>query len=134
MKVIIAGSRDLDLNQWSDKEELIEFAIKRSGFDITQVITGCARGIDRVGAGLGAYLYGDDNVIGFPADWTKHGKSAGFIRNVEMAKEADALILIWNGRSSGSAHMKSEMVKLGKPIYEIIENKSNNAEEHKFRM
>jgi hypothetical protein len=37
-----------------------------------------------------------------------------------MAEYADALILVWDGKSRGSASMKREMEKLGKPIYEVI--------------
>ncbi len=56
----------------------------------------------------------------FPPDWEKHGKAAGPIRNKEMAEYADALLLIWDGKSRGSASMKKEMEKLEKPIYEVI--------------
>lgn len=56
----------------------------------------------------------------FPADWDKFGKGAGPIRNKQMADYADALLLIWDGESRGSANMKSQMEKLGKPIYEVI--------------
>lgn len=131
MKVIIAGSRDLDI---PNIHELIHFAVKRSGFKITQLLSGCARGVDREAMTELASMLDEDNIIGYTANWKTFGKSAGFIRNVQMAEDADALILIWNGRSSGSAHMKDQMVRRGKPIYELIENKSLNAEEHKFRM
>ena len=80
MKVIIAGSRDLDLNSSDEMEDIVHFAIKRCGFKITHVITGCARGIDRTGAYVGASLFGDNNVLGFPANWELHGRSAGFIK------------------------------------------------------
>ena len=41
----------------------------------------------------------------FPADWDKHGKSAGYKRNLEMAENADALIAFWDGESRGTKHM-----------------------------
>ena len=40
-----------------------------------------------------------------PADWDKHGRGAGFIRNVEMAKIATHLIAFYDGVSPGTAHM-----------------------------
>ena len=40
-----------------------------------------------------------------PADWNKHGKSAGYRRNEEMAKVADACICFWDGVSKGTMHM-----------------------------
>ena len=42
-----------------------------------------------------------------PADWDKHGKAAGPIRNAEMAEVADALIAFWDGQSRGTANMIS---------------------------
>lgn len=44
-------------------------------------------------------------VIHFPANWDKHGKSAGHIRNAEMAKYADALVAFWDGKSKGTKGM-----------------------------
>ena len=41
----------------------------------------------------------------FPADWEHAGKSAGFIRNRQMADVADALIAFWDRHSRGTAHM-----------------------------
>jgi hypothetical protein len=40
----------------------------------------------------------------FPADWNKYGKAAGPIRNAQMAKYADAVILFPGGR--GTANMR----------------------------
>ena len=49
----------------------------------------------------------DNNIslMCFPADWNKYGKRAGYIRNEQMAKEADALIAFWDGKSKGTKHM-----------------------------
>ena len=118
MKTIIAGSRDLP-----GDEEFIWYvadAITRSGWkkDITEVVSGGARGIDLAGemyAKEAGYL-----VKRFPADWATHGKAAGLLRNSGMAKYADALIAIWDGRSRGTAHMIKEMEKQGKRIFTYI--------------
>lgn len=40
-----------------------------------------------------------------PADWNKHGKAAGPIRNEQMAIRADAFIAFWDGQSRGTANM-----------------------------
>ena len=96
MKVIIAGSRTIyDIN-------LVVRAIKESGFDITEVVCGEARGIDTLGK---KWAKGNDiPVKSFPADWETYGKSAGYKRNVEMAEYAEALIAITTG-SPGTKHM-----------------------------
>ena len=41
----------------------------------------------------------------FPAKWSEKGKSAGYLRNVEMAQYANALIAFWDGKSKGTRHM-----------------------------
>lgn len=41
----------------------------------------------------------------FPADWDRYGKAAGYLRNTEMAKNADALVAFWDGMSLGTRHM-----------------------------
>lgn len=40
----------------------------------------------------------------FLPNW-EDGRSAGIIRNLEMANYADALIAIWDGKSRGTRHM-----------------------------
>lgn len=118
MKVIVAGSRRLD----TDKELvwLVADAVMRSGFydKVTEVVSGGARGLDLAGENY-ANSYGIP-IKRFPADWDKHGKAAGPIRNAEMADYADALILIWDGRSKGSASMRSLAKKKGLRIFEYL--------------
>lgn len=43
----------------------------------------------------------------FKANWDKHGKSAGVIRNRQMIEEggATALVAFWNGLSPGTKNM-----------------------------
>lgn len=97
MRVIIAGSRSIP------DYAIVSRAIVESGFEITKVISGHARGVDRLGE-----LWARKHKIPiqtFIPDWDRHGKIAGHLRNAEMAKVADALILIWDGMSHGSASM-----------------------------
>ena len=97
MKVIIAGSRGItDI-------KLVEEAIRDSGFEITEVVSGCARGVDSLGESWAA-THGI-SVKKFPAKWEENGKKAGYLRNIEMAKYADALIAIWADSSPGTKHM-----------------------------
>lgn len=41
----------------------------------------------------------------YPADWNGLGKRAGYIRNEQMARNADALVAFWDGQSRGTKHM-----------------------------
>ncbi len=62
MKVVIAGSRDLNLTV----EELNEIIIK-SNLQITEVVSGTARGIDQLGEHWATEYF--IPVTQFPADW-----------------------------------------------------------------
>lgn len=112
MKVIIAGSRSL-----AGHPHLVGRAVQESGFaDITEVVSGTARGIDQLGEEW-AKLNGK-KVTRFPADWKRLGKQAGFARNRQMAEYADALIAIWDGYSHGTKHMIQVMKEThGKPVF-----------------
>lgn len=118
MKVIIAGSRDiLDM-------ALVEEAIANSGFKITEVVCGLARGVDILGK-----EWATKNNIKcqeFPARWQQYGRSAGYHRNLEMGKYADAAIIIWDGKSPGTKMMIDIMKQLNKPFYIMITRKDAN--------
>jgi len=113
MKCIIAGSRSI-----TDYVTL-ETAISESGFDtdgaIAQVVSGGARGVDTL-AEEWAYRNRRQLII-FPADWDTYGKSAGIRRNEQMAIWADALIALWDGKSSGTKHMISCAKKHGLRVF-----------------
>ena len=97
MKTIIAGSRTIT------DFELLEQAIETCGFEISTVISGCAKGLDRLGE-FWAEKY-EIPILKFPADWVKYGRGAGPVRNKEMAKNADACIVLWDGKSKGAKNM-----------------------------
>ena len=84
---------------------------------ITELVCGGAMGVDNEGAHWASHH--DVPVKYFRPDWNKHGKAAGPIRNQEMAKYADVLLLIWDGKSKGSLSMRDAMEKLNKPIFEV---------------
>jgi hypothetical protein len=98
-KVIIAGGRDFSDYELLDKN-VYEFTLYQLDLEI---VSGCANGADKLGEKY-ANTYGIP-IKRFPADWDKHGKSAGYIRNKQMAEYADMLIAFWDGKSKGTNHM-----------------------------
>lgn len=112
MKVIIAGSRTI-----SDYYRIME-TIVDSEFEITEVVSGGASGVDECGEMYASAF--NLPLCKFPANWPKYGKSAGMIRNEEMAKYADALILVWDGKSKGSAGMKRIAERYNLLVFERI--------------
>ena len=97
MKTIIAGSRN------ATQYAIIETAIKLCHFEVTSVVSGKANGGDTLGERYA--LVNSLPVYEYPADWKQYGKSAGFIRNAEMADNAEALIALWDGFSKGTKNM-----------------------------
>lgn len=109
MKIIIAGSRNMPDTAY----DLIQQAVTYSGFQITEVVCGLARGADT----LGAQWAEEHNipVKEFPANWTLYGNKAGPIRNAKMCRYADGLIVfIWN-QSRGSINMLRQIRTDAKP-------------------
>jgi hypothetical protein len=101
-KVIIAGGRDFDDSDLLDKSAGAALRYKIATSRV-EVVCGKANGADTLGE-----VWALDNGISvryFPADWDKHGKKAGYLRNEEMAKYADALLAFWDGKSKGTKHM-----------------------------
>ncbi len=97
MRTIIAGSRTIT------DYAVVAAAIQKSGFTITEVVSGAARGVDELGE-----RWANENSVPirqFPAQWERYGKSAGPLRNNQMAHYAQALIAIWDGQSYGTKSM-----------------------------
>jgi len=98
VKVIIAGSRDII------HMDIVEYAIRDTEYEITEVVSGGARGVDRLGE-----QWARDRAIPithFPADWDSFGKAAGTMRNQEMIDYVapdGALIAVWDEKSRGTA-------------------------------
>lgn len=99
MKIIIAGGRDF--NDFSKLKLICDSLLIKH--EIIEIVSGCANGADKLGE---RYALEKGYIIKqFPADWSKFGKSAGYIRNTQMAEYADALIAFWDGKSKGTQHM-----------------------------
>jgi hypothetical protein len=97
MKVVICGSRNLQNYQ------LVEEAVTRSGFEISIVLSGGSRGVDRIGIAFARNHHHPVQV--FMPEWERLGKRAGMVRNREMAQAAEAVIAIWDGKSRGTRNM-----------------------------
>lgn len=113
MKVIIAGSRNFN------DYDLLKVNITRilQSIEGIEIVSGTARGADQLGE-----QYAKEfklTIKRFPADWDKHGKAAGYIRNEEMAIYANVLIAFWDGVSKGTKHMIDLATKHGLTIHII---------------
>lgn len=111
-KVIVAGSRTIT------DEEVIRDTILNSPHtpeEGDELVTGGADGVDTI-----AKEQMQENSISyteFEPDWDEHGKSAGPIRNYEMAQYADSLIAIWDGESNGTKDMIDKALQNKLDVY-----------------
>ena len=80
-----------------------------------EIVSGNALGVDKIGEKWGKSL--GYKIKLFPANWGRYGKSAGYVRNKEMANYADALIAIWDGKSKGTKHMIDIAKKKGLKVF-----------------
>ncbi len=101
LKVIIAGSRDF--NDYQLLESLVDMYLQRYSTDQIEIVSGGARGADRLGERYAKSRGMALKVM--PADWNRFGKSAGYRRNEEMAQYATHCIVFWDGSSPGTQHM-----------------------------
>lgn len=109
MRTIINGSRDIT------DYSLVETAMELSGIKPTEVISGGARGPDRLGERWAKEKGVKLTVM--PADWDTHGKGAGYVRNAQMVDAADALVSIWDGQSKGTRHTISLVGQKGLRVF-----------------
>lgn len=110
MKVVVAGGRDFQ--NYSLLKAVLDWLVPLEG--VTEIVSGTARGADSLGE-----RYAKESNLDlkqFPANWNAHGKSAGYLRNSEMADYADAVLIFWDGKSRGTGHMIELAKKKGRPL------------------
>ena len=97
-RVIVAGSRSFD-----DYGLLVSTLYEVLPTKEIIIVSGTARGADQMGE-----EYAKEHrheIERYPANWTQHGRSAGYIRNTKMAEVSQMLVAFWDGISPGTKHM-----------------------------
>ena len=98
-RLVVAGSRGFDSYERLSAE-LDKYLAGRSNVTI---ISGTARGADRLGEKYAQeHGYKTEQV---PAQWAKYHQGAGPIRNKQMVKTADAVLVFWDNESSGTRNI-----------------------------
>lgn len=113
MRTIIAGSRGLGMIH-------LLRAMSKCPWekDITKVISGNARGIDRAGE-TWATVH-EIALEVYPANWREHGRAAGLRRNAQMVALADAAVIVWDGRSRGTLHTLNLATASGLMVHKYV--------------
>jgi hypothetical protein len=112
-RVIVTGCRD-----WTDPvavDVALHRAIGRFHDQVVVVHGGCPTGADKFAAdfckrrGIASDVHA--------ADWDKHGRAAGPIRNREMAEAgASQCLAFWDGKSTGTLDMIKQATAHGIPV------------------
>ena len=128
LRVLVCGDRN-----WDDKATIMK-ALKKlleehHGFKPPNlvVIDGVARGADSLGHICALDL--NCETERYPADWEKHGKAAGPIRNQQMLNEGKPdLVLAFHSdllKSKGTKNMVEIAMKAGVEVRVITGEKSD---------
>ena len=111
MRIIVCGGRDFSdvvfVNKILDMIHMVN--------NITEVIEGGANGADFIGASWAKTKGIPTKTI--QADWAKHGRKSGPIRNIAMLKENPHIVIAFAG-GKGTAHMIKIAKEKGTLIYE----------------
>lgn len=106
MRIVISGSRHIQDAEWVERK-LCGYL----GSGDLVVTGGCRRGVDKIAHEWARRMFCQTEVR--MADWDKHGKAAGPIRNAKMMEDADLLIAFWDGVSRGTKSAIDEARKRG---------------------
>lgn len=110
LTTVIAGSRSITAY------ETVVAAIEAADWDVSRVLSGDADGVDTL-----ATKWAEEHdvpVEHYPPDYDRYsGKRAPLERNKQMAKDADALIAVWDGESTGTQHMIKQAGSRGLRIH-----------------
>jgi hypothetical protein len=127
LRLIVAGGRDFKDSTYA--YQALDFMLKNYNKGDVMILDGGATGADRVGReyAISRNIYFET----FEADWKDLTKRpckiksnsygeynclAGLNRNKNMGDIATHAVVFWDGKSTGSEHMKSYMEELGKPV------------------
>jgi hypothetical protein len=113
MKIGIIGSRNFNDNELLE-EVMLDYLNREDEFNCELVVSGGAIGADR----LGEQWAKNNNIptLIFKPEWEKYGKSAGFIRNEDIVKNSDFVVVFWDGVSNGSKHSIDLAIKYNVPV------------------
>jgi hypothetical protein len=101
MKMIIAGGRSYKFTQ----KDIYQLEYICRVWEVTEIVSGGALGADREGEVFA--LNHKLPIKRFSADWDKHGRAAGPLRNREMAEYADAVVLFPGNKGTESMYKEA---------------------------
>ena len=110
MKVGVVGSRTfMDFQKLGKELDTLNLSIT------DEIVSGgCPKGADYLAERYARVRQHPLKV--FKADWERYGKSAGVLRNLELVKYCDCVVVFWDGTSRGTANTIARCLELNKSI------------------
>ncbi len=113
-RVIVWGGRDFDDEPLV--RAVLTHLIEQCGDGWPVIVHGDSRGADRLAARVARELGCDTEA--HPADWGRHGRSAGWVRNSRMAQAGAVLCVAFPG-GRGTASMVEIAREAGIRVLEV---------------
>lgn len=115
MRVLVSGSRDID------EKSVVYDAIIDSPWRPEVLVHGDASGVDKIADRYARMHSIDRDKHPIPEwVWEKVGRKAGPMRNDYMVRQADALVAVWDGESSGTKNAMQQAESEGLPVYKVV--------------
>lgn len=108
MRAAIIGSRS-----FNDYNLVLETLLEYENV-ITTIVSGGAKGADTLGERWAKEK--NKEILIFYPDWSKYGRSAGFIRNKDIIENSDIVFAFWDGTSKGTKNSIELSIKLNKEL------------------
>jgi hypothetical protein len=108
MRILVCGGREFNDSEllWSELDKIVQ-----SVGTLSTIISGMARGADTLAVDYA--LANSLPIRKYPADWDRHGKAAGFIRNQQMLDEGNPDLVVAFPGGRGTADMVRRARKAG---------------------
>jgi len=121
VKVLVSGSRDIE------EKSVVYDAIINAPWRPDEIVHGDASGVDKIADRYARMHSIDRDVHPIPEwIWDKIGPKAGPMRNDYMVRQADALIAVWDGESSGTRDAMQQAESEGLPVYKVVCNETES--------
>jgi hypothetical protein len=117
MRVLVCGGRDYA--DAAKVKQVLDWELLEGAPNV--IIEGCARGADSLAEAYGAGM--NIPVEHYPADWNKHGKAAGPIRNRQMLDEGKPDLVVAFPGERGTENMIEQARRAGVPVRVIDDDR-----------
>lgn len=114
MRVAIIGSRELN----GEEERCYEIICETVPANCTEIVSGGASGIDEL-----AEKYAREHSLlfkRFEPEYHRYAKNAPLVRNEEIIRYANFVLVFWDGDSRGTAYVINKCWEIDRPIETFI--------------